>query len=103
RLRQRGLDWAYHFPRLYAVDLRPLKEALERKDEPEWVNYSPSEALAKEEEQKEYEQNLGKLRQSLDQGYREAAEDALTGPTPPIARAYEAVYGRCPRGWPPTP
>ena len=55
RLRGRGLDWIYHFPRLYAIDLRPLEEALDRKDEPDWLNYSPSEALAKEEEQKEHQ------------------------------------------------
>ena len=47
RLRSRGLDWVYHFPRLYAIDLTPLKETLDRKDEPEWMNYSPSESFAK--------------------------------------------------------
>ena len=31
RLRRRGLDWIYHFPRLYAVDFRPLKEALDQR------------------------------------------------------------------------
>jgi hypothetical protein len=55
RLRDRGLDWVYHFPRIHTVDFRPLKEALDQKDEPDWLNYSPSEALAKEEEQKEHD------------------------------------------------
>ncbi|HZU35606.1 MAG TPA: hypothetical protein VFA18_06855 [Gemmataceae bacterium] len=102
RLRCRELDWVYHFPRLYAVDLRPLKEALESKSGPEWGSYDPSEALAKEQEQKEYDTNLAELRESLDQGYREAIEDALKRPPPPIVQAYQAVYGRWPRGWPPT-
>jgi hypothetical protein len=35
RLRRRGLDWIYHFPRLYAVDFRPLKEALDQQSAPE--------------------------------------------------------------------
>ncbi len=77
RLRDRGLDWIYHFPRLHAIDFRPLKEALDREREPEWLNYSPSEALAKEEEQKQHDQELAELRESLDAGYREAVEEAL--------------------------
>jgi hypothetical protein len=103
RLRGRGLDWRYHFPRLYAVDLRPLKEALDQKDEPEWLNYSPSEAVAREEEQKEQDKNLAELRASLDEGHREAIGEALKGPPPPTVRAYQAVYGRLPSGWPPAP
>jgi hypothetical protein len=102
RLRGGQLDWVYHFPRIYAIDLTPLKDALDRKDEPDWLNYSPSEALEKEEEQKEREQKLGELRESLDEGYHEAVEQALKGPPPTIVRAYHAIYGDYPRGWPPS-
>jgi hypothetical protein len=102
RFRGRRLDWIYHFPRLYAVDLRPLKEAIDQEHEPDWLNYSPSEALAKEQEQKEQDKNLAELRESLDAGYREAVEEALKGPPPATVRAYEAVYGCFPRGWPPS-
>ena len=31
RLRGRGFDWIYHFPRLHAIDFRPLKEALDQR------------------------------------------------------------------------
>ena len=103
RLRRRGLDWIYHFPRVYAVDLRPLKEALDQqKDEPEWLNYSPSEALAREEEQKKHDQELAEFRESLDEDYREAVEQAVNAPPPATVQAYEAVYGHFPRGWPPS-
>jgi hypothetical protein len=102
RLRSRQLDWIYHFPRLYAIDLRPLQEALDQKDEPDWLNYSPSEALAKEEEAKEHDRELAELRASLDEGYREAIEEALKAPPPATVRAYEAVYGHFPQGWPPS-
>jgi hypothetical protein len=103
RLRGRQLDWIYHFPRLQAFDMRPLKEALDQqKDEPEWLNYSPSEALAKEEEQKEHDQNLARLRESLDEGYQQAIEEALNAPPPATVRACEAVYGHLPQGWPPS-
>jgi hypothetical protein len=104
RLRGCQLDWIYHFPRLHAFDMRPLKEALdqEENDVPEWLNYSPSEALAKEAEQKEHDENLANLRESLDEGYRQAIEEALNAPPPTTVRAYEAVYGHLPRGWPPS-
>jgi hypothetical protein len=46
------------------------------------LNYSPSEALAKEEEQKKHDQELAELRESLDEGYREAIEEALNAPPP---------------------
>ncbi len=101
RLRGRGLDWIYHFPRLHAIDFRPLKEALDQKDKPDWLNYNPSEALAREAEQKEHDQKLAELRESLDQGYRGAIEEALNAPPPATVQAYEAVYGHFPQGWPP--
>jgi hypothetical protein len=87
---------------LHAIDLRPLKEALDQRQEPDWVNYSPSEALATESEQRERDQELAKFRESLDEGHREAVEQALNQPPPTAVLAYEAVYGCLPRGWPPT-
>jgi hypothetical protein len=101
RLHRRRLDWIYHFPRLYAVDLRPLKEALDQEHRPDWLNYSPSEAVAKEQEQKEQDKRLAELRESLDEGYREALEEARKGPPPATVSAYQAVFGSVPRGWPP--
>jgi hypothetical protein len=103
RLKNRKLDWIYHFPRMYAVDLRPLKEAMDQKDEPDWLDYSPSESLNKEEEEKDRDKGLAELRESLDEGHREAIEKALKHPPPATIRAFEAVYGRYPRGWPPSP
>ena len=103
RLRARGLDWVYHFPRLGVVDMRPLKEALEQNDKPEWTGYDPSEVLAREEAEREREKELAELRKSLDEGYREAVEQAAGEPPPATVRAYETVFGRFPRGWPPVP
>jgi len=103
RFQGRRLDWIYHFPKLYAVDLRPLKEALDETHGPDWLNYSPSEALAKEEEAKEQDKNLAELRETLEEGYRESIEEALKGPPPTTVRAYKAIYGCFPRGWPPSP
>ena len=82
--------------------MRPLKEMLEQKDEPEWLNYSPSAALAKQEEDKERDRELVELRDSLEAAHREAVEEALKGPPPATVQAYEMVFGRLPHGWPPS-
>jgi hypothetical protein len=103
RLRRRRLDWIYNFPRLNVVDIRPLKDALDQERAPAWLDYSPSEALAKEEQQKEDDRKLAELRESLDEGRREAMAEALKRPPPATVRAYYAVYGCFPQGWPPVP
>ena len=103
RLKSREHDWIYHFPRLYAINMRPLQAALDGRNEPDWLNYSPSEALAKEREEQDRDRELADFRESLDDGYREAVEEALKRPPPVTVRAYEAVYRRFPQGWPPTP
>ena len=72
RLKNRGCDWIYHFPTLHAIDFRPLRDALKEKEEPEWVDYSPEEALAKEQEDAKRDRELAELRERLDDGNREA-------------------------------
>ena len=81
--------------------LPPAQGSSGSKREPEWLSYSPSEALANEEEQKNRDQELSELRESLDEGYREAVKEALNAPPPATVRAYQAVYGHFPQGWPP--
>ncbi len=101
RLQAQGLDWMYQFPRLYAVDMRPLNEALDRDNEADWTDYDPSEALVKEEADRDKDKNLAELRESLDRAHESAIEEALQAPPPARVRAYESVYGRLPDGWPP--
>jgi hypothetical protein len=101
RLKEHGFDWVYHFPRLMLFDLRPLKEELEEKSEPEWLNYSPEAAFAKEKAGEEHDAEVAKMRESLDEGYREAVKESRHRPPPPRIVAYRTVYGHDPRGWPP--
>ncbi len=101
RLDRRKLDWVYHFPRLMAVDLRPLKETLQPEKNPDWENYDPSRSFAEEQEQREHDERLRELRESLDDGYREAVEEAVKRPPPATVLAYQSIYGRLPQGWPP--
>ena len=101
RLKGLGLDWRYVHPRLHIVDLSGLREALEHGDAPEWVGYDPSEAFAREHEERKRQQELAELRESLDAAYRESIEEARRNPPPPNVQAYRQVYGRWPDGWPP--
>jgi hypothetical protein len=101
RLKRRGLDWVYQFPHVHLIDFRPLRDALEKKEGPDWVNYSPSESLAREQEEQRRDREIEEMRESLAQGHREAIEEARQAPLPKTVQAYGDVYGRWPRGWPP--
>lgn len=103
RMQRRALRWIYHFPRLHLVDFSPLREALDREGKPDWADYSPSEALAKEEEQRKRDEEIAEFRDRLEEGRKEAIEAALKRPPPAMVEAYRKVYGHWPEGWPPTP
>ncbi len=103
RLQRRGLNWVYHFPRLHLVDFRPLREDLDREGKPDWTDYSPSEALAKEEENRKRDEEIAEFRERLEEGRNEEIEEALKQPPPAVVEAYRKVYGQWPGGWPPTP
>lgn len=98
RLKALGADWEFHFPELGIVDLSPLRETLKKQKLEE---YSPSEAFGKEQEKRERQAELERFRAELAEGNAEARCHALDGPPPATVRAYQAVYGRDPKGWPP--
>jgi len=98
RLKTLGADWEFHFPQLGIVDLSPLREALE-KQKPE--EYSPSEAFGKEQEERERQAELERFRAELAEGSAQARRDAMDHLPPATVHAYQTVYGRDPKGWPP--
>lgn len=102
RLKSRQLDWIYHFPRLFLYDLRPLRESIKEKNEPDWLNYSPSEALAKEEADKQHDKEVAEMREQLEEEHRQQVEEARESPPPRIVEAYRKVYHKFPVGWPPS-
>lgn len=106
RMKALGLDWKYHFPRLYAVDFRPLKKKMDEKKReeegiPEFEGYDPAAAFEEEEKEREHDEELAKMREGLDEMYRESVEASKDRPPPEIVRAYQDIYGEFPRGWPP--
>ncbi len=98
RLKALGADWEFHFPELGLVDLSPLREKLE-KQKPE--DYSPSEAFGKEQEERQRQAELERFRTELAEDNAQARQDAMDHPTPAVVQAYQTVYGRDPKGWPP--
>jgi hypothetical protein len=102
RLKSRQLDWIYHFPRLFLCDLRHLRDEIEGEKEPDWLNYSPSEALAKEEADKEHQKQVAETRERLEEDFRQQVDEAREDPPPRIVEAYRKVFDRFPAGWPPS-
>jgi hypothetical protein len=104
RMYKLGMDWEYAFPKIGLVDFRPLKKKLDeqaRGDDAEFEGYDPSAAFEEEQQETERDEEIAKMRASLDEGNREAMEAALDQPPPTTVRAYQTVYGDFPTGWPP--
>jgi hypothetical protein len=102
RLRDRGHDWTYSFPRLYLADLRPLKKMLDEEkggDASEFAGYDPSAAFEEEQEDRLKDEEISEMRASLDEGHLEAVGRAQETAPPAVVRAYATVYGHLPEGW----
>jgi hypothetical protein len=96
RLHAIGADWIYHFPEIHLVDLSALKPVDEST-----IGYSPTRGAAAELKARKDREEVERLRAELADGNARAREDAMDRPPPATVRAYRAVYGRDPRGWPP--
>ncbi len=101
RLKKRDLDWKYAFPQLHLIDFRPLREALDKDRGNEWEDYDPEKAWAKEKEAKRHDEEVARMRETIEEGNREAMAAARHNPPPKTVVAYQNVYGRLPEGWPP--
>lgn len=100
RLRQAGCDWRYVFPRISMVNLQPLRDALDAVKKPDWQDYDPSAALAKEQQRQEQEEQRKEMQESLDAMNRDLEDTISTSPPPATVIAYQTVFGRFPAGWP---
>ena len=106
RLKARGLDWKYSFPRLHLVDMSGLKRQLDEQKrleagEAEFEEYDPEASLAEEEATRRRNAELAEMREKLDEGHREDVAAARDAEPPPTVCAYRRVYGEFPNGWPP--
>lgn len=97
RIKALGGEWVYHFPEIGLVDIGdvlPEAEMLGR--------YSPHEAVMAERKAQEREAEIARMREELDEMNVQAREAAMDRLPPVTVRAYRQVYGRDPKGWPPT-
>lgn len=98
RLRARGFDWRYVFPRLLLVDMGGLRDGAA---DPSGADYDPSEAFAREEAERERKAESAKLRAQMETDHQRAIRAARAQPPPTTVAAYAAVFERWPAGWPP--
>ena len=97
RIKLLGADWEYRFPQMYLLDLAPLRRAGEKQEE----TYSPSEAFAKNEEERQQQAEFEQARAELEDAHKQACREAMAKPPPATVRAYQHVFDRNPKGWPP--
>lgn len=100
RLRERGLNWRYVFPRLHLIELTALEQPPGAETQVEWGSYDPSESIGKELEASRREQELAQMRQEMEEAHREAIERARNAPPPRVVGACKRIYGQWPQGWP---
>ena len=96
RLKSLGADWRYEFPRIHIFDFGNYEAD-------DSLPYDPSAALQREEDRRKRAAETTRMRKQLDRDASAAMRQARTGPPPPTVRAYQEVYGKFPRGWPPDP
>jgi len=72
RLKSRGYDWIYYFPRLALIDLGSLRDAAQPPEEQAW----DQEGYAQEDDDAEHERALDEMRESLETSHIEAVTAA---------------------------
>jgi len=98
RLKAVGADWVYHFPELGIVELPSRDDELA----PSAPGYSVSQSAVAERNAQRRREEVQRFRAELEEGNARAREEALDREPPATVRAYRGVYGRDPRGWPPS-
>jgi hypothetical protein len=98
RLKALGADWVYHFPELGIVEFSSRDDDSARST----PGYSVSQGAVAELNAQRRRAEVQKVRAELEDLNARAREEAMDRQPPVIVRAYRHVYGRDPRGWPPT-
>jgi len=97
RLNLLEADWEYVFPQLYLMDLSSLRQAAEE----QVGTYSPSEAFAQDQEERQQKIEFEQAQAELEDAHKQARREAMAKPPPATVRAYQQVFDRNPKGWPP--
>jgi len=94
RLRTLGSDWRYTFPELYLVEFSKPADS-------SGAGYSVSKGARDTLEAQRRARELDEWRKQLAGIHAQERDDAMDRLPPATVRAYQDVFGRNPRGWPP--
>lgn len=100
RLRERGCDWRYSFPRLHLVRLSSGPGSDDDPGGSGYPSHDPDDAVGAGLSAGEEERELGSLQEEIERRNAEAVRRARHELLPPAVAAYREVYGRLPEGWP---
>lgn len=95
KLKTKNLDWEYSFPRMGLVSFNMEDN---EKDTPE--NYNAEEAVKKQIEKEEQQNEINKLQERFDEIYKADYEEARYKKLSSEVMAYYNVYGYYPKGHP---
>lgn len=96
RLKSVGADWVYHFPEVGIVEFALVDDSTDNAEK----GYSVSQAAVAELGAQKRRADVERFRAELREANARAREEAMDRPPPATVRAYRAVYGHDPRGWP---
>lgn len=95
KLKAKNLDWEYSFPRMGLVSFS--NDDIE-KDIPE--KYNAEEAVKKQIEKEEQQNEINKLQEKFDESYKAEYEEARCKKPSPEVMAYYNIYHHYPKGHP---
>lgn len=95
KLKAKNLDWEYSFPQMGLISFNNEDE-----EGDDIENYNPSEALKKQMEKQQKQDEANKLQQEFDKIYEEEYEKAHFAKPSEEVMAYNHVYGNWPKGHP---
>lgn len=95
KLKAKNLDWEYSFPHIGLVSFHNNEN---EKDDME--NYNPAEALKKQMEKEQQQNEINKLQQKFDDIYKSEYEEARYKKPSQEVAAYYNVYQHYPKGHP---
>lgn len=95
RLKEKGLDWEFSFPRMGIVNFNTSNDT-----EPAPENYNPATALQQHLEQQQKQEEANKLQQELDEVYNKEFDKARYEKPSQEVMAYYNIYGHWPEGHP---
>jgi hypothetical protein len=95
RLKAKGLDWEYSFPRMGLIN---FNKGEDNDETPE--TYDPAASMQKQLEQQQKQEEINSLQQKLNDTYNEEFEKARYSKPSQEVMAYYNVYGHWPIGHP---